>query len=200
MDILIPAKGFRHGKSRLAGALSPAERAALCRQLLLRTLRVAAALPGRVAVVTEDDEVAALAVAAGALALPDAGFGLNAAIARASDLLGHDAALMVLPADLPRVDAAALLAAWRESPVLAPDRHRDGTNLLLLPPACRAGFAFAYGPGSFARHRAEAARSGIDPFILRHPALAHDIDTAADLTLWRAAPHHLSKGRDHAAA
>ena len=35
-----------------------------------------------------------------------------------------------------------------------PDRYGNGTNVLALP--TDAGFQFSYGPGSFARHRAEA--------------------------------------------
>ena len=42
--------------------------------------------------------------------------------------------------------------------VLVPDRHVDGTNVLVVPTA--PGFRFAYGPGSFAAHQAEADRLG----------------------------------------
>ncbi len=35
-----------------------------------------------------------------------------------------------------------------------PDRHDDGTNVIALPAAL--GFRFAYGPGSFRHHVAEA--------------------------------------------
>ncbi len=41
---------------------------------------------------------------------------------------------------------------------LVPDRRDDGTNVVCVP--TRAGFRFPYGPGSFARHRAEARASG----------------------------------------
>ncbi|MRX48902.1 2-phospho-L-lactate guanylyltransferase [Paracoccus sp. S-4012] len=194
MDILIPAKSFRRGKSRLASVLSPTVRARLCRDLLGRTLAVARSTGARVAVVTEDEEVAALALAAGAMALPDPGVGLNAAVAHGAALLGHAAPLVVLPADLPALSAAALLAAAEVPGVtLVPDRHEDGTNLLVLGPAERARFGFAYGPGSLARHRAEAARLGASCRIFRHPALAHDIDTAADLGLWPLAPHYTAR-------
>ena len=37
---------------------------------------------------------------------------------------------------------------------LVPDRYGNGTNVIALP--ADAGFQFSYGPGSFARHRAEA--------------------------------------------
>ena len=40
---------------------------------------------------------------------------------------------------------------------LVPDRRLDGTNVLAVP--TEAGFRFAYGAGSFGRHRAEAQRA-----------------------------------------
>jgi 2-phospho-L-lactate guanylyltransferase len=62
---------------------------------------------------------------------------------------------------------------------LVPDRHDDGTNVLRLPVGC--DFGFAYGPGSFRRHRAEASRLGLPIRVLRIPALAYDVDWPADV-------------------
>ena len=61
---------------------------------------------------------------------------------------------------------------------LVPDRRLDGTNVLASPPT--PGFAFAYGAGSFARHRAEAARLGL-PARIVPTRLAWDVDLPADL-------------------
>ena len=44
-----------------------------------------------------------------------------------------------------------------------------------------AGFTFSYGPGSFARHGAEAHRLGLALRVVREPSLAHDVDLPADL-------------------
>ena len=41
--------------------------------------------------------------------------------------------------------------------------------------------SFAYGPGSAARHEAEARRHGLDVQVVRDPALGFDVDTPADL-------------------
>jgi 2-phospho-L-lactate guanylyltransferase len=60
-----------------------------------------------------------------------------------------------------------------------PDRHDDGTNVLAVPTG--VGFVFAYGPASFARHRAEAARLGLTLTVLRPPDLTWDVDVPADL-------------------
>jgi 2-phospho-L-lactate guanylyltransferase len=64
---------------------------------------------------------------------------------------------------------------------LVPDRHGDGTNVVVLPAGC--GFRFAYGPGSFARHRAEAARLGLAVEVVHDPHLGWDVDHPADLDL-----------------
>jgi 2-phospho-L-lactate guanylyltransferase len=62
---------------------------------------------------------------------------------------------------------------------LVPDRYGNGTNVIALPTG--AGFHFSYGPGSFARHRAEALRIGFTPRILDRPDLAWDVDEPSDL-------------------
>ena len=43
------------------------------------------------------------------------------------------------------------------------------------------GFTFAYGPGSFQRHGAEARRLGLGLRVVREPLLGHDVDVPADL-------------------
>jgi 2-phospho-L-lactate guanylyltransferase len=90
---------------------------------------------------------------------------------------------VVAHGDLPLArDLAAL--AQRGGPqvvTLVPDRHGDGTNVVVLPAGC--GFRFAYGPGSFARHRAEAARLGLAVEVVHDPHLGWDVDHPADLDL-----------------
>jgi 2-phospho-L-lactate guanylyltransferase len=59
--------------------------------------------------------------------------------------------------------------------------HRDdGTNVLSLPAG--VPFRFAYGPGSFRRHLAEAGRLGLDARVVRAPDLMVDVDTVDDLS------------------
>ena len=62
---------------------------------------------------------------------------------------------------------------------LVPDRYGNGTNVIAVPAG--AGFRFSYGPGSFARHRAEAERLGLPLRILDRPDLAWDIDEPGDV-------------------
>ena len=64
---------------------------------------------------------------------------------------------------------------------LVPDRSGGGTNAICVPTG--AGFTFSYGPGSFARHGAEAHRLGLALRVVREPSLAADVDLPADVVL-----------------
>jgi 2-phospho-L-lactate guanylyltransferase len=86
--------------------------------------------------------------------------------------------VIVAHADLPLATDLAWLAYF-SGVTLVPDRREDGTNVACVP--ARAGFQFSYGPGSFARHQAEARARGLALRIVREPLLAWDVDVPADL-------------------
>jgi 2-phospho-L-lactate/phosphoenolpyruvate guanylyltransferase len=201
VDILIPCKGFAHGKSRLAGVLTPHQRATLCAALFRHTLAQALDTGARVAVVSEDAEVVGLARSQGAQAIADPGGGLNAALAHGAAVLRGGAPLILLPIDLPGLTAARLTAL----PVLAgvtlvPDWREDGTNLMLLDPVARDSFRLAYGAGSLTRHARNARALSLPLRLWRDPHLAHDLDTPADFDALRHPLSHLTKGHAHEAA
>jgi 2-phospho-L-lactate guanylyltransferase len=176
--VLVPVKDFRQAKVRLAGALTPAIRAALAREMADHVVAVARPLP--TFVVCDDDEVATWATAAGADVLWRPGHGLNGAVTDGVASLaaqGFDR-VVVAHSDLPlAVDLAWLADA--SGITLVPDRHDDGTNVASVPTAI--GFTFSYGPGSFARHVAEAARLGAELHVVRSTTLGWDVDVPADL-------------------
>jgi 2-phospho-L-lactate guanylyltransferase len=60
-----------------------------------------------------------------------------------------------------------------------PDRHRTGTNALLLCPP--GSIDPSFGPGSCERHVQAARSAGIHHQVVDIPTLALDIDTAEDL-------------------
>jgi len=131
-------------------------------------------------VVCDDDEVAAWAAEAGATVLWRPGRGLNAAV---SDGVEHLAGLdfdqvIVAHADLPHAVDLAWVADF-DGVTLVPDRHDDGTNVACVPTA--AGFRFAYGAQSFARHQGEAQRLGLALRVEREARLGWDVDLPADL-------------------
>jgi 2-phospho-L-lactate/phosphoenolpyruvate guanylyltransferase len=178
--VLVPVKSFRAAKLRLATVLDTHAREALARELASRV--IAAAAPLEVLVVCDDEEVATWATAHGARVAWTPGLGLSAAVmAGVAQLQSEGVDLSVVAhADLP---FAAGLAALGEPGMvtLVPDRRRDGTNVAVVPTG--AGFCFAYGAGSFERHRSEAARLGLPCEIIYDRRLAIDIDLPEDLAL-----------------
>ena len=186
LDILIPCKSLRRGKSRLAPAMSAFERQALCRRFFDRTLSLAMQIGERVAVVSDDMDVRSLAERSGAMAIEDPGKGLNAALHFGNTVLlssGAANSLLVLPIDIPLATLPALhrVFACSAEVVIAPDRHGTGTNLLLLDARAREGFRFAYGLDSFHHHELEAGRLGLRVAIVREPRLTWDVDEPGDL-------------------
>ena len=147
-----------------------------------RVVDAADGLPIHVA--TDDAGVAAWARGMGAAVVGAGRPGLSLAVAVAVDRLaaaGIERA-MVAHADLAL--ARTLRPALGSGMTIVPDRRRDGSNVLCVPTG--AGFRFAYGPGSFERHVAEAGRLGLAVTVLDDPDLATDIDHPDDL---RHLPH-----------
>ncbi|HUQ39026.1 MAG TPA: 2-phospho-L-lactate guanylyltransferase [Acidimicrobiales bacterium] len=176
--VLVPVKAFADAKVRLAPALDAGARAELARTMAAQVVAAAAPLP--VAVVCDDAEVAAWARSLGARVLDEPGRGLNGAVQQAVAQLGAEGVTQVLVAhaDLPLARELAWLTAF-DGVTLVPDRHQDGTNVICVP--VDAGFRFAYGPGSFARHLAEAERLPVAHRVVHVAQLAWDVDVPADL-------------------
>lgn len=178
--MVVPVKAFGAAKLRLAGELSPAGRAALAQEMAEGVLRAAGDLP--VTVVCDDEAVAAWATAAGASVAWTPGLGLDGAVSAgvaAVGAAGFDRAV-VAHADLPLATDLAHVVGT-DGVLLVPDRRADGTNVIALPSTC--GFSFAYGPGSFARHQAEAVRLGLAVEVRDDLALGWDVDVPDDLRL-----------------
>ncbi len=176
--VLIPVKAFDLAKRRLHRAMNERQRAELARAMADRV--VSAAFPLPVAVVCDDTAVAEWARTRGALVVWEPGRGLNGAVEAGVNRLrsGGVTEVTVAHADLPR--ASDLSDVEGDGGVtLVPDRYGNGTNVMALP--TDAGFQFSYGPGSFARHRAEAHRLGLTVRVLDRPDLAWDIDEPADV-------------------
>lgn len=188
--VVIPAKGFATGKSRLMDVLSTASRQALNRAQLIQTVRAAAETFGteRTFVVSPCEGVkeAVRAERVGFISEREPP-GLNEALeqARAELLRGVAGALCVLPVDLPCVSAdvlRVLLSLCDASRALVvPDRAGEGTNFLRLPSGCN--IPFSYGPDSFAKHIRLIECAGWQPKIVTNTCLRDDIDDACHLKL-----------------
>ena len=198
VHVVVPLRGAESGKSRLGQALDAEEREVLVLGLLGRTLDVLAAWPQalRVYLVTGDNATAEMARRAQptltVLNEPRSG-GINAALRAARDAavdLGATAVLM-LPADLPLLEVAALdrlldgadaaLAAGNGHAlvVVAPADARGGTNALLVSPPNLIEPSF--GESSLAAHLLAASRAEATVQLVVDPALGFDLDTPDDL-------------------
>jgi 2-phospho-L-lactate guanylyltransferase len=178
IGVLIPVKAFAEAKGRLAGAIDAPDRADLARAMAATVVAAAAPLP--VTVVCDDDAVDAWARSVGAEVVRVEEPGLNRAVEAGVAALAAagTSRVVVAHADLPRATRLDHCAAT-EGITLVPDRHLDGTPVLVVP--TDAGFRFAYGPGSYAAHVAEAERLGLPWRSLHDPDLAFDVDDPADL-------------------
>jgi 2-phospho-L-lactate guanylyltransferase len=184
----IPVKPLAEGKSRLAGALSPAARIQLNARLFRHTLDTVSAVftPATIIVVSRDAALRDLATARGMQVIAEQGNELNAALYEAAALPPAADGLLAISTDLPNLtpeDVQAMLAEIEPPVVIAPDHARKGTNALLTIPAARIPYRF--GPNSFARHLSAAAEHGITPRIITRPGLAFDLDIEADLNFMR---------------
>jgi 2-phospho-L-lactate guanylyltransferase len=176
--VLVPVKRFADAKTRLAPALTPEQRAELAATMARRVIASAGDLP--VAVVCDDREVAAFARQQGALVLWEPGRGLNGAVAEGVRLLGRAGAKLVVVAagDLPRAEDLAWVTRF-DGITIVPDRRHEGTNVIGI--LTDRPFEPSYGPGSFARHLAQARALGVPLRVVNAPQLAWDVDLPADL-------------------
>lgn len=188
---IVPVKPMRLGKSRLANVLSEEDRAHLNRQLLAHTIDTLKTVDDieHVLVVSRDTAALALARDHGARTVQEDGAPqLNIALTRATFVAKayNTHGVLVIPADLPLItaeDIHAMLSCAYDPPVVvvAPDRHRRGTNALLISPPGLIEYDF--GPNSFEQHCRLAKEAGARLEICNLPSLAFDVDWPEDLEL-----------------
>jgi len=178
--VVIPVKGFHAAKLRLAPALTPEARAVLARQMATLVVQAAGDLP--VFVVCDDVVVREWATEARATVEWTPGLGLDGAVTAgvAAAAAAGAERVVVAHADLPLATGLDHVVG-RSGVVLVPDRRNDGTNVCAVPSS--SGFRFGYGPGSFARHRAEARRLGLPVEVRADVELGWDVDIPDDLRL-----------------
>jgi len=186
---IVPVKPLRRGKSRLAGMLTEEQRTRLNRYLLEHVLTTLNDVPEIEHTLVVSRDPAALALTremGGRTVLEDGAPQFNTAIKRATIVAQAQGAhaVLVLPADLPRIkpiDLKILLRRGKKPPVvvIAPDRRKDGTNGLFVNPA--GLIEYGYGPGSFKCHSDRAIEAGAKLVIIDSPNIALDLDLPEDL-------------------
>ena len=185
---IVPVKPLRRGKSRLSKILTEDERTDLNKRLLANTLETLSEIPEieHVLVVSRDQAALSLAREFGARTVLENGMPLlNVALTRATVVAKEYATrgVLIVPADLPLItpeDVRVMLGKVKDSPVVivAPDRHREGTNALLVCPAGLIDYDF--GPGSFERHCERARMVGARLEIVELDSLALDMDLVSE--------------------
>jgi 2-phospho-L-lactate guanylyltransferase len=181
--VLIPVKRLDGAKTRLAEALSPAERADLMRELLAHVLEVVqSADVGPVTIVSAEP----LALD-GVPRFDDDGAPWNDALAAAMNEVVSESTVAIVAADLPLVSAAdvhALLATTPQCGVAIARAIDGGTNAVAMRPPGVVVTRFGE-QGSAALHERAAWTAGVDAHVVDLPGLAFDIDTPEDLRAWR---------------
>ena len=164
MWAVLPAKDLVDAKQRLADALSPPERRLLFRTMYEDVLSVLADVPGLdgIAVITRDEEAAAVAKSYGAHIITEAeNQGQTAAVEAAVATLIDDGitSIMTFPGDAPlitRDEIETVLAGHGDAPAMTivPAHDRRGSNCIALSPPNLIPFSF--GNDSFKPHLAAA--------------------------------------------
>ena len=178
--VVIPVRAFALGKARLTERLDDTARADLARTLADRVAAAAGELPA--IVISSAPEVHDWARARGLDVADDPGsLDEAAAVGRKWVAARGCARTVIVHADLPLARTLTPLARDGGQPIVGvvPCHRDDGTTVLSVP--VEAPFRFAYGPGSFRRHAAEARRLGLGFRVVRDSDLAFDVDVPDDL-------------------
>ncbi|MSO44697.1 MAG: 2-phospho-L-lactate guanylyltransferase [Thermoleophilia bacterium] len=184
---VVPVKRLGYALGRLSNVLDRRERRVLQSAMLGDVLSALAGSTcvGEIVVVTSDPRARAVAESSGARAVSDHDppEGMNAAVERGIAALRSRRALVVV-SDLPLLTAADIdhlvgAAPDADSVVLARSGDGTGTNAMLLTPP--DALVPELGPGSLARHLAQASALGLLAEVVDHLGMALDVDTPADL-------------------
>ena len=185
---IVPIKPLRRGKSRLSEILSEEERYQLNHQLFIHTIEVLRQVDAisDILVVSRDSDVLTEARDMNVRTVTENGTPeLNNALLRASvfSKAFSTEGVLIVPADLPLLtpqDVTDFLAQRTKPPmaVIAPDRRRGGTNMLLIDPADL--LTFSYGYDSFNKHCALARSRGAAVIVYENERIALDLDIPED--------------------
>lgn len=186
--ILVPVKDLKSAKQRLAAVLDQAARTELAQAMLEDVLEVLAGWSPHppVALVTRDSFGLRLASRFDFEIIVDhANTGETDAIAMATHICETRGvqSTLVIPADIPLIEAAELQQIYDAAPekgsVLVPAADGRGTNAVLRRPA--ALFPLRFGNDSFQPHLAAAEASGMPCVVLKLAGIGIDVDNPADL-------------------
>lgn len=186
---IVPVKPLNKGKSRLSEVLPEARRILLNNTLFQHTLHILKQVEriSDILVISQDGSVLKYANELGLHSMAEEGaLDLNLALLKATKYAKDYFVdgVLILPADLPMLtvcDVDDVIDIMPEPPclVIAPDRHRQGTNALFLSPLDLITFSF--GHDSFSKHAIQAMRIGAKLEIIENQNISVDLDLPEDL-------------------
>jgi len=185
--ILVPVKDLATAKQRLSPMLTQSARTELAHAMLRDVLEAVTEFGGdEVSLVTSDSFAIELAASHGfGVIRDDSNLSETDAIAIATrdcEARGIESTL-VLPADIPLMEASEIATIYRNAPqmgsVLIPGHDGRGTNAILRRPA--ALFPLRFGNDSFVPHLAAAKATGKPCVVLSLAGIGLDIDTPEDV-------------------
>ena len=187
--LLLPIKDLRNAKQRLGGLLTAEERFALAQAMLTDTIRAVRGMQRAEKIFVVTNYIPAMQLA------QENGWEILREQQQVSESVSVDAAslrcqefgisgLLRLPIDLPLVRASDIdeLLELEHTPpavVIVPSRDGTGTNAIMRTPPTL--FPSHFGPGSFAKHCAEAECAGAQILVRRNAHLEMDVDDESDL-------------------
>jgi 2-phospho-L-lactate guanylyltransferase len=192
--ILLPVKNLAKAKQRLASLLDQPTRTELAQAMLSDVVAAIAEFAGdEVTLASSDPFALELARQYGFEVIRDeSNISETNAIemaTRTCEARGVQSTL-VIPGDIPLIEAADLRAIYDASPkagsVLVPSTDRRGTNAVLRRPASL--FPLRFGNDSFMPHLAGAIATNKSCVVLSLPRIGLDIDTPEDLRQLSQAP------------
>jgi 2-phospho-L-lactate guanylyltransferase len=185
--ILLPVKNLAKAKQRLAAVLDQPSRTELAQAMLTDVVAAIAAFAGdEVALATSDPFAVELAARYCFEVIRDeANVSETDAVEMATRVCEARGVqhTLVLPGDIPLIEAADLRAIYDASPdagsVLVPSTDKRGTNAVLRRPASL--FPLRFGNDSFMPHLAVAIATNRSCVVLSLARIGLDIDTPDDL-------------------
>ncbi len=185
---VVPVKGLRESKKRLASYLSQDNREKLVKALLEDVLSNLgrAGIFSSITVISQDERVTDEIRSPKVVFLKQNGTGLNSAVQQSisSVIKGGADSLTIVLADIPLAQATdfrEMLQVGREGPkvVLAPSM-KGGTNIMTLSPP--DSISPSYGRWSYSRHLRQAQKKALNVYSISNPRVSFDIDTPRDLS------------------
>jgi 2-phospho-L-lactate guanylyltransferase len=192
--ILLPVKNLAKAKQRLAYVLDQPARTELAQTMLSNVVAAIAEFAGdEVTLATSDPFATELAGRYGFEVIRDeSNVSETDAIEMATRICEARGvqSTLVIPGDIPLIEAADLRAIYDASPqagsVLVPSTDKRGTNAILRRPASL--FPLHFGNDSFMPHLAAAIATNKSCVVLSLPRIGLDIDTPEDLHQLARAP------------